>query len=182
MSHTALCLAGSCVSCWGRHVRRARAGQAEEERHVVGGADVAAGVQRQDAALGHEVVHHREDALLHFARVLRAQDDHLARPARARARKVSTRAAATASGHPGPCAMCRGCTPVHSTSQQPCKHAHTCGAAGEHAHTGSCRLSTSQALRYCRAGTGLVASTSAGYPTLIYPNLVPTAGRAWGRT
>ena len=52
-----------------------RTGQAEEEADVVIGADVAAGVQRQDAGLGHEVVHHREDALLHLPRVLRAQND-----------------------------------------------------------------------------------------------------------
>jgi hypothetical protein len=34
-------------------------------------------VQREDAALGHEVVHDAEEPLLHLAGVLRAHDDHL---------------------------------------------------------------------------------------------------------
>ncbi|KAG6546316.1 hypothetical protein Mapa_012357 [Marchantia paleacea] len=51
--------------------------QAEEERHVASLAHVAAGVQRQNAALGHEVVHEAEEPLLHLARILGAQDHHL---------------------------------------------------------------------------------------------------------
>lgn len=34
-------------------------------------------MQREDAPLGHEVVHDAEEALLHLAGVLRAQDHHL---------------------------------------------------------------------------------------------------------
>lgn len=34
-------------------------------------------MEREDAALGHEVVHDAEEALLHLAGVLRAQDHHL---------------------------------------------------------------------------------------------------------
>ena len=37
-------------------------------------------VHRKQAALRPEVVHHREDALLHLAGILGAQDDQLARP------------------------------------------------------------------------------------------------------
>ena len=53
--------------------------EAEEEGDVIASADVAAGVQAEDAARGHQVVHHGEDALLHLPRILAAQDDHLAR-------------------------------------------------------------------------------------------------------
>ena len=50
----------------GGGAKRAGAGEAEEERHVPRRAHVAARVQRQDAAGGHEVVHEREHALLHL--------------------------------------------------------------------------------------------------------------------
>lgn len=62
----------------GRQRRLARAGQPKEQGDVARGAHVAARVEGEDAALGHEVVHHRKNAFLHFARVLRAQDDHFA--------------------------------------------------------------------------------------------------------
>ena len=39
-------------------------------------AHIAAGVKGQDLALRHEVMHDAEEAFLHFAGVLRAQDDH----------------------------------------------------------------------------------------------------------
>lgn len=51
-------------------------GEAEEQRYVVVGAHVAAGMQRQDVVFRHEVVHHSEDTLLHLPGVLAAQDDH----------------------------------------------------------------------------------------------------------
>lgn len=59
--------------------RLARAGQAEEERHVAIGALVGRRVERQVAELDRlEVVHDGEDALLHLARVLGAENHHLA--------------------------------------------------------------------------------------------------------
>ena len=62
-----------------RQRRLARSRKPEEESDVLGSADVAARVQREHAPLWHQVVHDAEDALLHLAGVLRAQDDHLAR-------------------------------------------------------------------------------------------------------
>ncbi len=56
--------------------RLAGAGEAEEERHVVLVAPVvAAAVHGKDVLLGQQVVHHREDALLDLARVLRPADE-----------------------------------------------------------------------------------------------------------
>lgn len=49
-----------------------RTREAEEQRDVAPAADIAARVQRQDSALGHEVVHDGEHPLLHLARVLGA--------------------------------------------------------------------------------------------------------------
>ena len=63
----------------GRERRLAGAGQAEEQRRAPGllvGRGRA--VHREDAALRREVVHHREDALLHLAGVFGAEDDQLA--------------------------------------------------------------------------------------------------------
>ncbi len=72
----------SAAAARAAHQTRQQGGQsgaltrkAEEEGHVALHAHVAARVQRQHAALGHEVVHEAEDALLHLAGVLRAQDD-----------------------------------------------------------------------------------------------------------
>jgi hypothetical protein len=56
----------------------ARARQTEEQRGIALGPFVGAAVHRQHAAPRHPVIHRREDALLHLARVVRAQDDHLA--------------------------------------------------------------------------------------------------------
>lgn len=58
--------------------------EAEEERNVAIRADVGAAVQRKHALLRHEVVHEGEDALLHLAGVLRAENHHLA-PSKAEA-------------------------------------------------------------------------------------------------
>ena len=57
----------------------AGAGQAEEDRHVPGvvSIHVARAVHGEHALLGQVVVHRVEDALLHLARVARADDDHL---------------------------------------------------------------------------------------------------------
>ncbi len=66
-----------------------RTREAEEEGDVIGSAHIAAGVQGENAALGHEVVHHAEDALLHLSSVLRAQDHHLPRPAATRPSTLS---------------------------------------------------------------------------------------------
>ena len=57
----------------GRQRRLAGAGEAEEERHVAVVALVGRAVHRQDALLRHQVVHDREDALLHLAGVLRCR-------------------------------------------------------------------------------------------------------------
>lgn len=62
----------------GRERRLARAGEAEEERDVAVLALVGRRVQRQHVVDdGHLVEQDGEDALLHLARVLGAQDDHL---------------------------------------------------------------------------------------------------------
>ena len=58
--------------------RFARSGEAEEERDVAIGALVCGAVHREHAAFGHQVVHDGEDALLHLAGVLAAEDDELA--------------------------------------------------------------------------------------------------------
>jgi hypothetical protein len=56
----------------------ARAGQAEEQGHAGGVVlgHVARAVHREHALLGHVEVHGVEDALLHLAGVLGAEDDH----------------------------------------------------------------------------------------------------------
>jgi hypothetical protein len=46
--------------------RLAGAGEAEEDRRVARVADVRGAVHRKHALLRHQVVQHREDALLHF--------------------------------------------------------------------------------------------------------------------
>ncbi|KAG6548769.1 hypothetical protein Mapa_009530 [Marchantia paleacea] len=51
--------------------------QPEEQCDVPLLAHVASGVQRENAPLGHEVVHQTEEPLLHLSRVLRSQDHHL---------------------------------------------------------------------------------------------------------
>mmetsp|Transcript_20325 Transcript_20325/g.44292 ORF Transcript_20325/g.44292 Transcript_20325/m.44292 type:complete len:251 (+) Transcript_20325:523-1275(+) len=66
--------------------RLSSSAEPEEDGDVIVLADVGRGVQRK-CSLGrrelpawlqrHEVVHDREDTLLHLARILRAQDDHL---------------------------------------------------------------------------------------------------------
>lgn len=52
--------------------------ETEEQRGVALGAFVGAGVQGNDSLLGHEVVHHSEEALLHLSSVLCSEDDHSA--------------------------------------------------------------------------------------------------------
>ena len=59
----------------GRQGGLACAGQAEEDGAVAVLADVGGAVHREDVLLGHEVVHHGEDALLDFARIAAAGDD-----------------------------------------------------------------------------------------------------------
>ena len=68
----------------GREGRLARAGEAEEDRHAAVGPLVGRGVETELLAQRHLVHHQREDALLHLASVLRAQDDHLRLRGRAR--------------------------------------------------------------------------------------------------
>mmetsp|Transcript_57142 Transcript_57142/g.156921 ORF Transcript_57142/g.156921 Transcript_57142/m.156921 type:complete len:534 (-) Transcript_57142:86-1687(-) len=64
------------------------AAEAEEDGHVAVGSLVGGGVEAELAAQRHLVHHEREDALLHLARVLRPQDDHL-RPRVAKALGVA---------------------------------------------------------------------------------------------
>jgi hypothetical protein len=61
----------------GRERRLAGAREAEEDGHAAVGPLVGRRVEAQLVAQRHHVHHVREDALLHLARVLRAQDDHL---------------------------------------------------------------------------------------------------------
>ena len=61
----------------GRQGRLAGSREAEEERDLAARPLVGAAVHREDAPLGHPVVHRREDGLLHFSGVFRSQDDHL---------------------------------------------------------------------------------------------------------
>ena len=62
----------------GRKRGLAGAREAEEQRHVAVGPFVGRAVHGEHALLGHQVVHQREDALLHLAGILGAQDDELA--------------------------------------------------------------------------------------------------------
>lgn len=65
------------TTCQGHRVHQQRTREAKEERHIAMLSDVAATMQREHAALGHEVVHDCKDALFHFPSILRAEDDHL---------------------------------------------------------------------------------------------------------
>ena len=58
--------------------RLARARKPEEDRNVFVVTEVGAAVHREDALFGHQVMHDREDALLHLSGVLSAKDDELA--------------------------------------------------------------------------------------------------------
>ena len=62
----------------GRERGLARARQAEEQRDVALRSFVGRAVHAEHALLGHQVVHQGEDALFHFAGILRAQDHELA--------------------------------------------------------------------------------------------------------
>ena len=61
----------------GRERRLARARQSEEDNGVARGADVHRRVHRQDALVGHQVVHDSEGRLLDLAGVFGADDDDL---------------------------------------------------------------------------------------------------------
>mmetsp|Transcript_23072 Transcript_23072/g.27225 ORF Transcript_23072/g.27225 Transcript_23072/m.27225 type:complete len:271 (+) Transcript_23072:215-1027(+) len=56
-----------------------RATQAEKDSDITILALIGAGMHAQDAPLRQEVVHDRENAFLHFARVLSSEDHHFAR-------------------------------------------------------------------------------------------------------
>ena len=58
----------------GRQRRLAGAGQAEEDGRVALFADIGRAMHRQHAPRGQKIVHHRENRLLDFARVVRAAD------------------------------------------------------------------------------------------------------------
>eukprot|EP00966_Prymnesium_polylepis_P126997 2937234-Prymnesium_polylepis.1 len=73
------------------------AAEAEEDGHVAVGSLVGGGVEAELAAQRHLVHHEREDALLHLARVLRPQDDHL-RPRVAKALRGRRRRGARGRG------------------------------------------------------------------------------------
>ena len=71
---------GAALRLCGRRFQPARhagAREAEEDGHAAVGPLVGRRVEAQLVAQRHHVHHVREDALLHLARVLRAQDDHL---------------------------------------------------------------------------------------------------------
>jgi len=58
--------------------RLARSGKTEEQAGVARLAFVGRAVHRKEALLRHEIIHDREDALLHLARVLGSENDKLA--------------------------------------------------------------------------------------------------------
>ena len=72
-----LVIADQAAQRIGRERRLARPRQPEEDGRVAIGSDVDRRMHRQDALVGHQVVHDREGALLDLAGVLGPDDDHL---------------------------------------------------------------------------------------------------------
>ena len=60
----------------GRERGLAGPGESEEERHIARRAGIRRAVHGEDAAVGQQVIHDREDRLLHFAGIAGAADQH----------------------------------------------------------------------------------------------------------